>query len=102
MDVSTEALDEASLTHALVATAFWLGVGAALDVYLIRSKRSKLISDVFRTKPGKIGLAVFCLHVGQFLGKLDPFSYAGDRIKPRPVIVETLTSNTLTEVTVNT
>lgn len=88
MDGYTD-LDD-NFVPALVATGIWLGVGAALDVYLLRSHRSRLITDVLRTKPGRLFLIVLCLHVVNVLGRADPFHAAAYVVQSRkgvPVLV---------------
>jgi hypothetical protein len=80
-------LDAGNIVPALVATGVWLAVGAALDIYLLRSNKSHLITDVLRTPPGKIFLTVLGLHVVDVLGKADPFSGAGRFIKTRRGVV---------------
>ena len=82
MDEFTE-VDPNHFTHALVATGIWLGVGAALDVYLLATKKSHLITHVLRTNPGKVFLAVLCLHVMDVLGPADPFRATASAIKAR-------------------
>lgn len=72
---STE-LDADDFLPAIIATGVWLSVGAALDVYLVATNRSRLITDVLRTKPGRAFLAVLCLHVVNVLGRADPFRAA--------------------------
>ena len=72
MDKFTE-LNEDSITPAIVATGIWLTVGAVLDIYLVRMNKSYVITDVLRTKPGKIFLTMLCLHVVNVLGQADPF-----------------------------
>lgn len=87
-------------TPAIIATLVWLGVGVALDVYLIWTRRQRLISDVFRTKLGKMVLALFCIHIIDKFGRVDPFHIAGARIESwsiRPAAVNV--SASLTEVT---
>ncbi len=84
------AIDEGNIVPALVATGVWLAVGAALDVYLVSTNKSHVITDVLRTKPGKAFLIVLGLHVANILGKADPFSAAAYAIKYRrgvPVLV---------------
>lgn len=81
------ALDEGTIIPALVATLVWLGMGAALDVYLVRSRRSHLITDVLRTKPGKLFLAVLCLHVANILGPADPFRAVAGVIHTKQVVI---------------
>jgi hypothetical protein len=71
-------LDAGNIVPALVATGVWLAVGAALDIYLLRSNKSHLITDVLR---------VLGLHVADVLGKADPFSGAGRFIKTRRGVV---------------
>lgn len=82
MDGYTE-LNEDNFLPAIVATGVWLGVGAALDVYLVASKKPRVITDVLRTKPGKVFLTMLCLHVMNALGPVDPFSAAARAIRSR-------------------
>lgn len=89
MDGYTEP-DEVNFLPALVATGVWLAVGVALDVYLVATNKSRVITDVLRTKPGKVFLTVLCLHVANVLGRADPFSAVAHAIQTRkgmPVIV---------------
>jgi hypothetical protein len=58
-------------------------MGLALDAYLLFKRNDRLISDVIRTKTGKACLIVFCLHIGNLLGRVDPFSLAGALIAAR-------------------
>lgn len=76
-------LDGDNYVPAIVATGVWLAVGAALDVYLVATNKSRLITDVLRTKPGKLFLTVLCLHVVNILGKADPFSAAARVVRTR-------------------
>ncbi len=82
MDGYTD-LDDVNFIPALVATGVWLGIGAALDVYLVATNKSRLITDVLRTKPGKAFLIVLCLHVVDVLGRVDPFRAAAFAIYAR-------------------
>lgn len=66
---------DAAYVPALAATGVWLGVGAALDVYLVATHKERVITDVLRTKPGKTLLIVLCLHVVNTLGPADPFRF---------------------------
>lgn len=89
MDEFTD-LDGGSIVPALVATGIWLGVGAALDAYLVATNKSHVITDVLRTVPGKAFLVVLGLHVADRLGRADPFRAAAYVIKTRrgvPVLV---------------
>lgn len=89
MDGYTE-LDEDNFLPAIVATGVWLTVGAALDAYLVATNKSRLITDVLRTKAGRVFLVMLCLHVVNVLGRADPFSAAAYVIKTRkgvPVLV---------------
>lgn len=72
---------------ALVATSVWVAVGVALDVYLVSTNRSHLITDILRTKPGKVGLAVLCLHVVNVLGRVDPFRAAAYALQVRKAVL---------------
>lgn len=83
MDGFTEQVDEIDFRPALVATGTWIALGLAFDAYLIARRKNRLISDVLRTKPGKVFLVVFILHIVNCLGKVDPFSYAGSKITAR-------------------
>lgn len=100
MDEFTETLEALSYRPAVVATAAWVGIGIGLDVWLIRTRKSRLISEVFRTLPGASFLLVFCLHVAGKLGKLDPFHYtvqkfnSCDRLVTRLHPVTQLSGNT--------
>lgn len=73
--------DKGSIAPALVATGIWMGVGAALDVYLVVKNKPYLITHVLRTKFGKFFLVVLFLHVMDVLGKADPFRVALNVIK---------------------
>lgn len=89
MDEFTD-LDTGNIVPALVATGVWLAVGAALDMYLVSTNKSHVITDVLRTKPGRAFLAVLCLHVANVLGKADPFSAVAYVVKTKrgvPVLV---------------
>lgn len=88
MDGSTEQIDSETYLHAAVATGIWLSTGILLDVYLITTRRKRLISDVFRTRFGKTILVVFCLHVIDKLGRADPFKLAGAMVTARMVVAE--------------
>lgn len=94
MDEFTD-LDGGSLIPALVATGVWLGVGAALDVYLVTTNKSRYITHVLRTKPGKVFLALLCLHVVDILGKADPFRAAQYVIQAKRVVVVPELADTL-------
>lgn len=100
MDGFTEQIDGDTYLHAAVATGIWLSTGILLDVYLIATRRKRLISDVFRTRFGKTVLAVFCLHVIDRLGRADPFKLAGTMVSARLVVSETGTI--VTELTEHT
>lgn len=76
-------LEKDDYRPAVIATGVWLGVGAALDVYLVATNKSRLITDVLRTKPGRMFLVLLCLHVVNVLGRADPFSAAGRVIRTR-------------------
>ena len=82
MDEFTD-LSDGDILPALVATGVWLAVGAALDVYLVSTNKSHVITDVLRTRPGKVFLGVLCLHVANLLGKADPFSAAAYVIRTK-------------------
>lgn len=86
MDGFTE-VEKVNFVPALVATGVWLGVGAALDAYLVASRKDRVITDVLRTKPGKVFLAVLCLHVANLLGRADPFSAVAAAIRRGEVII---------------
>jgi hypothetical protein len=77
-------LDGGTLLPALIATGVWLGVGAGLDVYLVTHKKH-VITDVLRTAPGTLFLAVLCLHVANVLGKADPFRAAAAALTKKQV-----------------
>lgn len=83
MDEFTALPDVRDIRPAMVATGIWLGVGVALDVYLIAKRKECLITDVLRTPPGKVFLAVLGLHVVNCLGKADPFRAAAYLINTR-------------------
>lgn len=76
MDRFTGQADGLKLRPAVVATCVWVGVGLALDAYLLVKQEDYLITDVLRTKVGKVGMAVLGLHVVNCLGKADPFRAA--------------------------
>lgn len=83
-------IDEDNYIPAIIATGIWLGVGAALDIYLVATNKSRVITDVLRTKPGKAFLTLLCLHVVNILGRADPFRAAAFVIQTRkgvPVLV---------------
>jgi hypothetical protein len=82
VDGSTEP-NEDNFLPAIVATGIWLGVGVALDVYLVVTNKSRLITDVLRTKFGKMFLTVLCLHVVNVLGRADPFRAAATVIQTK-------------------
>ena len=88
MDAFTEQIDSDTYLHAAVATGIWVGTGLLLDAYLIATRRKRLISDVLRTRFGKTLLVVFCLHVLDRLGKIDPFRFAGAMLAARVVVTE--------------
>lgn len=84
MDGFTEQADVVrDLRPAMVATGAWLGVGIALDVYLLVKRKDSLITDVLRTKPGKAFLIVLGLHVVNCLGPVDPFRLTANVITGR-------------------
>lgn len=93
MDAFTETIDAIDFRPALVATGIWVAVGLALDAYLVVKQKDRLITDVLRTKPGKVGLIVLGLHVANCLGKADPFRAAASLINSRTahVVVVPLT-----------
>ncbi len=95
MDGSTE-LDDGNIIPAIVATGIWLAVGAALDMYLVSTKKSHVITDVLRTKPGRAFLVVLCLHVVNVLGRADPFSAVAYVIKERQNVTLTELADALT------
>lgn len=76
MDGYTEPADGLDYRSAIIATGVWVGIGLALDAYLVAKGKKYLMTDVLRTKPGKIGLAVLGLHVVNCLGRVDPFRAA--------------------------
>ena len=76
-------LESGNIVPALVATGIWLAVGAALDVYLVATGKKYLITDVLRTKVGKLFLAILGLHVVDVLGRADPFSATAKVIRTR-------------------
>jgi hypothetical protein len=88
VDGFTDHPDGETYLHAAVATALWLAFGIFLDIYLILTRRKRLISDVFRTRLGKTVLVVFCLHIVDRLGRVDPFKFAGTMIAARMVVAE--------------
>lgn len=71
----------AELAAAYAATIVWLGVGAILDVGLVRL-RKRPITHVLRTPEGLVFLVVLNLHVAKMLGPLDPFSFVGRLLDP--------------------
>lgn len=85
---STELIEGDTYLPAAAATGVWLATGILLDVYLITTRRKRLISDVFRTRLGKTVLVVFCLHIVDRLGRVDPFKLAGAMIAARMVVTE--------------
>lgn len=94
MDGFTEQTDVLDLRPALVATGIWVSVGLALDAYLLvrgKDRPCGVMTDVLRTKPGKIGLAVLCLHVANRLGRVDPFRAAASLINGRTSSIPVLT-----------
>lgn len=91
----TERTDVLNYRDAVIATGAWIGVGLALDAYLLIKRKDCLISDVIRTKPGKVFLIVFVLHIVNVLGRVDPFRAAasivnGRIIKSVPVLTDAL------------
>lgn len=80
MDGYTATADGIDYRSAIIATGLWIGVGLALDAYLVAKGKTYLITDVLRTKPGKVGLTVLGLHVVNCLGKADPFRAAAGLI----------------------
>jgi hypothetical protein len=83
VDGYTEQIDGFDYRPAVVATSAWIGIGLALDAYLLVKRKDRLISDVLRTKPGRAFLVVFCLHIAKALGPVDPFSAAAGVINGR-------------------
>jgi hypothetical protein len=83
VDGYTEPLDGFNYRPAVVATGAWIGIGLALDAYLLVKRKDRLISDVLRTKPGRAFLVVFVLHIVNVLGRVDPFSAAASVINGR-------------------
>lgn len=83
MDGYTEQPNVFDYRPAVIATSAWVGIGLALDAYLLVKRKDRLISDVLRTKPGKAFLIVFVLHIVNGLGKADPFSAAASVINTR-------------------
>lgn len=74
---------EGELKAAWAATITWLGVGATLDVLLVR-KGERPITHVLRTPAGLAFLCVLGLHVVDVLGPLDPFRAVGCLVASRP------------------
>lgn len=68
--------DDRDLTAAWIATLTWLGVGAALDVVLVRSKQRPM-THVLRLGPLVAFQTVLLLHTYDVLGRVDPFRLAG-------------------------
>lgn len=68
---------------ALVATGLWLGIGAGLDAYLVATHKERFITDVLRTKAGKLFMITLGLHVLNRLGPADPFRFAAKTIGNR-------------------
>ncbi len=97
MAESIELADGGSILPAVVATVVWLGVGAALDVYLMVSKRDYVMTDVLRTAPGKVFIGALTLHVANQLGKADPFSATGSFISARLARAATKAADALTD-----
>lgn len=83
MDWFTAQSDGLNYRPAVVATGAWVGIGFALDAYLLVKRKDRLISDVLRTKPGRAFLIVFVLHIVNVLGRADPFSAAGSMVTAR-------------------
>lgn len=83
MDGYTDQIDVFDYRPAIAATGLWIALGLALDAWLLAKRKDRLISDVLRTKPGRVFLVVFLLHIVNVLGKADPFSFAGSRITAR-------------------
>jgi hypothetical protein len=83
VDGFTEQIDVYDYRPAIAATGVWIALGLALDAYLLAKRKNRLISDVLRTKPGRVFLVVFVLHIVNVLGKADPFSFAGSKITAR-------------------
>lgn len=79
----TEQPDGLDYRPAAYATGAWIGIGLALDAYLLVKRKDRLISDVLRTKPGRAFLIVFCLHIVNALGPIDPFSAGASVINKR-------------------
>lgn len=75
--------DTGNIVPAIVATCVWAAVGIALDVYLVATGKSHLMTDVLRTKAGKLALAILGLHVVDVLGRADPFSATAKVIRTR-------------------
>ena len=73
-------MEDRDLTAAWAATITWLGVGATLDIILIR-KNERPITHVLRTPAGLAFLAVLGLHVIDVLGPLDPFRAVGRLVR---------------------
>lgn len=96
MDEYTEP-NESNFLPALVATGVWLSVGAALDVYLVATNKSHLISDVLRTKPGKVFMIVLSLHVMNVLGRADPFSATARAIQTRGGVTSSALARSLSD-----
>lgn len=95
MDGYTERSDGFNYRPAVVATSAWVGIGLALDAYLLVKRKDRLISDVLRTKPGKAFLIMFILHIMNGLGRADPFSAAASMLNGRLVKVAPVLSDAL-------
>lgn len=83
MDRFTDQADVFDYRPAIAATGAWIALGLAFDAYLLAKRKDRLISDVLRTKPGRVFLVVFILHIVNVLGKADPFRFAGSKITAR-------------------
>lgn len=59
-----------------------------LDVLLMVKRKTYLITDVLRTKPGMTFMAILMLHVVNLLGKADPFRAAAGGINKRWLRIE--------------
>lgn len=98
MDGFTAQPDGLDYRSAVIATGVWVGIGLALDAYLVAKGKTYLMTDVLRTKPGKIGLAVLGLHVINCLGRADPFRAAAGVINWRVAAATTAAATAAVEV----